>query len=154
MAAFLCADHMSEPYCLAMLLCDSVHRDPATGKFFVLGTFSNFSAESFPAKIRFHTYFSITDGLGPITLRLQLVSANADPVDALNEDEDSGRVFLVKVEQNLKSPLVVLEGVFGVETILPAPGLYHCELWGNSEVLMSRRLTATLIQLDESGNER
>lgn len=143
---------MAEPYCLAMVLCDSVHRDPGTGKSFILGTFSNFSSISFPAKLRFCTYFSVTDAIGPVTLRLQLVSANSDPVDALNEDEDPGRVFLLKVEKNFASPLVVMEGMFGVETILPAPGLYHCELWANSEVLMSRRLTASLIpQLESEG---
>lgn len=149
---------MAEPYCLSMLLCDAVHRDPGTGKFFILGTFSNFSASAFPAKIRFVTYFSITDGLGPVTLRLQLVSAAGDPVDALNESEDDpNRVFMIKSEIKFSSPLVVMEGAIGVETILPSAGLYHCELWGNSEVLMSRRLTATLIPVesgDDSGEEQ
>lgn len=144
---------MAEPYCLAMVLCDSVHRDPGTGKSFILGTFSNFSSRTFPAKLRFCTYFSVTDALGPVTLRLQLVSASTDPVDALNEDDDPGRVFLMKVGQNFQSPLVVMEGMFGVETILPVPGLYHCELWANSEILMSRRLTATLIPDMESESE-
>src|SRR5688572_2757166 len=136
---------MAEPYCLAMLLCDGVHHDPGTGKFFVLGTFSTFSSKVFPAKIRFFTYFAITDGLGPTTIRLQLVNASGEPVDALNEDEDPNRVFMLKVERTFDNPLAVMEGIFGVETVLPGPGLYHCELWGNSEVLMSRRLAVALI---------
>jgi hypothetical protein len=145
---------MADPYCLAMVLCDGIHRDPGIGKFYILGTFSNFASTEFPAKIQFCTYFSITDGLGPIKLRLQLVSAAGEPVSALNDDDDSNRIFKVEIEQELVSPLVVLEGAFTVETILPAPGLYHCELWGNSEVLMSRRLTATLIPSDLAGKEK
>ena len=142
---------MAEPYCLSMLLCDGVHHDPGTGKFFVLGTFSTFSAKAFPAKIRFCTYFAITDGLGAITIRLQLVSAAGEPIDALNEESDPNRIFMLKVEKTFDNPLAVMEGVFGVETVLPTPGLYHCELWGNSEVLMSRRLTAALIP---GGNDK
>lgn len=38
---------MAEPYCLAMVLCDAVHRDPATAKHFVMGTFSSVGATDF-----------------------------------------------------------------------------------------------------------
>lgn len=136
---------MAEPYCLAMILCDGVHVDPGTGKFTILGTFTNFSATSFPAAIQFVVYFAVTDGLGDVTLTLQLVDATADPIDATNEENDPARVFIFKQQAHFPDPLTMIEGVFGVQVILPKAGLYHCELWANSDVLMSRRLSATEI---------
>ena len=141
---------MAEPYCLAMVLCDAVHRDPSTGKSTILGTFSNFTAAGFPAKIKLGIYFAVTDGLGPVTLRFQLVKA-AEPVDALDETENENRVFMVKTDVNFESPLVMVEGGLEAETILPAEGLYYCELWAAGEVLMSRRLTATKITSSNEG---
>lgn len=137
---------MAEPYCLAMVLCDAVHRDPATGKFTLLGTFSNFSAKSFPTKVRFSIYFAITDGMGLTTLRIQACEASVGYVDARNENEEPGRVFLAQTQIDLGNPLAVFEQGIGFETIIPTPGLYHCELWAGNEVLMTRRFTATEIK--------
>lgn len=38
----------SRPQLLCWLMCDAVHADPATGKHYILGTFSNVRARSFP----------------------------------------------------------------------------------------------------------
>jgi hypothetical protein len=133
----------SQPYCLAMVLCDSVHRDPATGKNYILGTCNNVFAPTFPAQIALAVYFSLTDGFGPTTIRLQVVSADADPIDATNEDDHPERPLLAKMEMNLENPLMVVEAAIRIGATLPHAGLYHCELWAGSEVLMSRRLIAS-----------
>jgi hypothetical protein len=144
---------MADPYCLAMVLCDAAHRDPATLKHSILGTFSSVNALDFPAQIQLCVYFAITDGLGPTTLRLQLIDAECGFLDATNEDPDPHRVFSVKFEVDFKSPLMVVEGAIGITTALPNPGLYHCELWANNVSLMSRRLTALRIPNKEESEQ-
>lgn len=142
---------MPEPYCLAMVLCDSVHRDTTTGKFTILGTFSTLWAREFPAKVQFCVYYSITDGLGPTTLRLRLVDASCGIASGVDHDE--GVAFELSAEFEIENPLVVLETAVGIGAIIPREGLYHCELWSGNELLMSRRLLATPAQQEEEKGE-
>jgi len=143
---------LANPYCLAMVLCDGVHRDPSTGKFTILGTFSSFASASYPAQINLCIYSAITDGLGPVTLRIQLIRAEAGIVDAQDESELPGRVFIVKRDMDFHSPFAVVESAIGMQTELPEPGQYHCELWANEELLMSRRLIAGEINHGENNS--
>ncbi len=139
---------MPEPYCLAMVLCDHVHRDATTGKFTILGTFSTLAAREFPAKVTFSLYFAITDGLGPTELRLRLVNASCG---IANGSDDDNVVFQVAFDFEFTDPLMVLENASGIGTEIPVPGLYHCELWAGEELLMSRRLLATVSPKREEG---
>ena len=132
---------MAEPYCLAMVLCDSVHRDTTTGKFTILGTFSTLGAREFPANLQFCVYYSITDGFGPTALRLRLVDASCGIANGADAKE--GVVFELSTELDLENPLMVFESATGIRTVIPREGLYHCELWAGDELLMSRRLLAT-----------
>jgi hypothetical protein len=124
-----------------MVLCDAVYRDATTGKFTLLGTFSTVGAASYPAKVRFSVYFAVTDGLGPTGLRLRLVDAAAGITDRPSPACE-GPVFEMTADLSFDDPLEVIESVVLVETTLPKPGLYHCELLANDELLMSRRLLA------------
>ncbi len=124
-----------------MVLCDAVHRDSATGKHTILGTFSTVGADTYPAKVGFCIYFAITDGLGQTRLRLRLVDAESGIVDK-TENGTEGPVFKIEFDIPFEDPLVVMETAVGVETALPKPGLYHCELWAGDDLLMSRRLLA------------
>jgi len=132
---------MPEPYCLAMVLCDGVHRDTTTGKYTILGTFSTLCAREFPAKVQFCVYYSITDGLGPTALRLRLVDASFGIANGVDHDE--GVAFEFSAEFEIENPLLVLETAVSIGAIIPREGLYHCELWSGNELLMSRRLLAT-----------
>lgn len=138
---------MAEPYCLAMVLCDAIHRDQATGKFTILGTFSTLGAGDYPADLLCFVYFAITDGQGKVSVSIRIVESSADLTD------EGAVIFESKAMQvDFQDPLMVLEvAVMIVDrdeagqpcpVKIPRPGLYHCELYANSEVLMSRRLLA------------
>ncbi len=137
---------MASPYCLAMVLCEAAHRDSATGKITILGTFSAFVCPKYPAQVKCVVYYAITDGLGKTDLSIRLVDAKTDLVD---QPGDSGVVFEAGAEVVFDSPLEVKEGIVNFITVLPAVGQYHCELWANKELLMSRRFLA-LTSGDES----
>jgi hypothetical protein len=130
-----------------MVIADGVHRDPATGKFTIIGTFSAFFAQQFPARLQFTVYFAITDGIGPLVLSLRIV----DSASLLDGADSSGVVYEFKTESiDLTSPLMVFEGVFGVQCNIPKPGLYHCELYADDSLLMSRRV---IVHLHPVGGE-
>ncbi len=139
---------MAEPYCLAMVLCDAVHRDLSTGKFTILGTFTTLGAAKYPAVVMGAVYFAVTDGLGEVDLRIRIVESQADLTDA-----DGTLIFESQSNKvRFGSPLEVLEGAFllskvgedgmAAPVMLPHEGMYHCELTANGVLLMSRRLLA------------
>ena len=139
---------MPEPYCLAMVLCDNVHQDATTGKFTILGTFSTLGARTFPAKVQFAVYHAVTDGLGPTDLRLRFVNASCG---LINADDDEGVIFEFTQHFDFANPLLVLESRTFIRTTIPAPGLYHCELWAGEELLMSRRVLASQVAQQAEG---
>ena len=128
---------MPDPYCLAMILCDSVHVDKATGKQTILGTFSTFGSTRYPARISLAIYYAITDAEGEIPLTFRVVDSKH------GFEDDIEPVFSMEFMVRSPSPLAVVEGHFGLANgILPAAGVYHCELLTGDSVLMSRRLVA------------
>lgn len=129
---------MAEPYCLAMILCDVAHSDSITGKYSLLGTFNNVGSFKFPAEIAMTVYFALTDGLGRNKIRLQFVKAGLIVTPDEEVDEDTWRC-VIGTHKEFESPLDVVEDCVEVGMIVPEPGLYHCELWSNSEQLMTRR---------------
>ena len=132
---------MAEPYCLAMVLCDSVYQDPATGKFTLLGTFSTIRATEFPTKTRFCVYCAVTDGLGKSEIKLKIVHAKKG-----KEADDEMILETPAIEINFSNPIAVVEGVMKIETDLPNEGVYICELFAGNDLLMSRRLVATSLK--------
>jgi hypothetical protein len=128
------AEH--EPYCLAMVLCDGVHRDPATGKFTLLGTFHAIRASEFPTGIRMVVYFVLTDIIGAHKIRLNVVDAS------MHLDGDPPEPILThETDMTVEDPLMVVEGVMGIQLSLPGSGVYHVELYAGDSPLMTRRLT-------------
>jgi hypothetical protein len=59
-----------KPYCLALILCEVVHRTPGTGQFHLLGTFNRLKAGQLPVAAKFAVYFAVTDGAGPCPIGL------------------------------------------------------------------------------------
>lgn len=122
-----------------MVLCDAVHRDPSTNKCTILGTFSTLRAREYPSPITFFVYYAVTDADGQVPLRLRLIDSKAIVDDTIDP------VFELDWEAASPSPLAVLEGQVGLTGIIPAPGVYHCELLHGDQPLMSRRLVAIQI---------
>jgi hypothetical protein len=127
---------MSEPYCLAMVLCDAVHFDRATGKQTILGTFSTIGANSFPTRAAFAVYFALTDITDETEMTFRVVDSRH------GFDEQSVPLVEIPLPVQSPSPLAVFEGFCAVNLELPSSGVYHCELLIKNEVLMSRRLVA------------
>lgn len=127
---------MSEPYCVALVLCDAVHTDPTTRKNTILGTFSTVETDRLPAKIAISVYWAITECEGTINLRFQIVHASAI-ADDMVEPEFTLDLPVI----NSPSPLVVIEGQLSAKPVeLSRRGVYHCELYADDVLLMSRRL--------------
>ena len=82
-----------------------------------------------PLEVKLPVYFVVTDGVGLFDLCLQMVHADAGPIDATSEEEIPGRVFQVLMDYDFEGPLQVYEGSVTIEFIIPESGLYHCELW-------------------------
>lgn len=127
---------MADPYCLAMVLCDHVHRDLSTGKCTIIGTCNSFFAREFPARIAFDLYLAITDGLGPTRLAVRLVT----PEYSLDQDKGELIIQVESDQFDIESPLVVLECAMKIGTTVNAPGQYHCDLLINDCPIMSRRI--------------
>ena len=67
------------PFPLAMVICDAVWRDPATGKWTLLGCFSAIEARVFPCfRPNLAVFVSLTDGRGKTPLKLRLVDVNEE----------------------------------------------------------------------------
>src|SRR3989442_563886 len=109
------------PSCTALVLCDAVHKDPGTGKFFLLGTFGRMVATTVPIPARFAAYFVLTGGLGETPFSVRIV----DAADLLNEEEP-----IVEVPGMVQfiDPIADLECALGFDVAFPKTGVYHCEL--------------------------
>jgi hypothetical protein len=128
-----------------MVLADAVHIDPGTHKRFILGTFSTLASESFPAQLNLSVYYGITDaetGEFEVTFRI---------VDSKHLfDDDTEPLFSTTIPINSPSPMAVCEGILTLRGLMiPAAGVYHCELLYGNEVLMARRLVAVGIEQAE-----
>lgn len=129
---------MADPYCLAMLLCDAIHQDPATGKHTLLGTFSTVTAAQFPAHIQLCVYFAVTDGQGKVPLKLRIVDSEAD----IAGNAAAPVIETSDIEVDFPDPLMVCESIARVVVMLPKKGVYFCELYSGATLLMARRLLA------------
>jgi hypothetical protein len=142
---------MAEPYCLAMVLCDHVHRDVTTGKCTLLGTFTALHPRKLPAKVRFWVYAEVTDGVGEVEFMLQIVESRSLLDDSGDEPFSWRPPPELVPKVNLKDPLMVLQMTFMCVMELPKAGQYHCELLANGTLLMARRLVVIQPPSEESG---
>ena len=131
------------PYILAMILCDHIHVDPATGKHYLLGLFSTIGAKDFPVK---HSgmalHLELTDGRGDTRIEICLV-------DAEGEREP---IFKTEGQVAFPDPRMIAQLDFGMHNIVfPEPGEYRFQIYANDELLMERRLVVARIGEQERG---
>jgi len=97
-----------DPKVCAMLLCDYAHRDPATGKFSLLGVFDRIHAKQMPAVHGpFAIYLNLTNLNGSYNLSIQVLRAS-----------DESTIGETRAAQ----PIVVRDPLARVEMAMNLPG--------------------------------
>ncbi len=92
--------HYQEPMALAMVICDSLHRDPATGKYTLLRLFSVIGASSFPVTHpQLALYVALTDGRGTVPIKIRLIDV----------DEELEPLFEAESEMAFDDPRAIIE---------------------------------------------
>lgn len=126
-----------------MIVCDAIHRDPGTGKFTILGTFSNIFAHSYPAThAQLFLYVALTDGRGKVPINVVLVDV----------EEQQPPLFTGDIEIEFPDPRAVHELALPVPLLrIPAKGEYRFQLRAGGELLMERRIIA--VQVGDGGDE-
>jgi hypothetical protein len=75
-------------------------------------------------------------------MRIQMVDAKAEPIEAKVDDASPDRPFRIQSEQTFTDPLEVYEQAVQATFLIPKSGVYLCELWANDNMLMQRRFIA------------
>ncbi len=122
------------PFVLAMVISDSIHTDPGSGKRFILGCFSAIFAHTFPAAHgMMAVYVALTNGRGKVPFALQVVDTG--------DEQDEQVLFRGEGEVEFIDPRAVVELNFFIQNLVfPHPGEYRFQLFAGNEFLMERRL--------------
>lgn len=133
------------PFPLALVVCDAVHRDPGSGKPYLLGCFSCISARKFPAKhVRMCLYVELTNGRGKVEVKGKLVD--------VGEERDT--VWEDKCAVDFVDPRVVVQVSFRIaDVIFPQPGEYRIQLSADGEFLMERRILVSGVAAGDDEEE-
>jgi hypothetical protein len=131
--------HVQPPLSLAMVVCDSLYRDPSTSKFTILGTFSEVNSIEFPFALpMLCVYCSISDGMGRFVLKFQIVNI---------EDEATPIAPAITRDVVWPHPLAIAEIPFTLRNVtFPKPGEYRAQLWADDNIIMERRIVANLLE--------
>ncbi|MEX0701652.1 MAG: hypothetical protein WD069_06095 [Planctomycetales bacterium] len=126
-----------KPTCLAMVLCDAVHRDGGNGKFFIMGTFDRVTGKTEPIQAQFAIYCAMTEFVGRTGIQVRFVDSSAD----LSDDE-SWEVNLPPTPMEIVSddPNRIVEAAMGVRISFPKAGLYLCQLVADGDSIVQRRI--------------
>ena len=129
------------PVPLAMVVCDAVWRDPATGKYFLLGCFSAIGAHSFPiVHPSLAVYIALTDGYGAMPLSLRLVDSSTR---LLHESQ---------MAAEFTDPRAILEiGVQFQHLTFTSAGEYRLQLHAGGSFVMERRVLVQDLRATPSG---
>ncbi len=123
------------PKCTALVVCDRVKRDESTGRKTIKGTFDRLVApKNEPIKMRFQVYTELTDGLGSVPLKIQIVDADSGIVD------DDSVMFESTLVASFPHQLKTTTAVFEVRLTFPQPGVYRCILKAEEHEIMSKRI--------------
>ncbi|MBI4229278.1 MAG: hypothetical protein HY608_00425 [Planctomycetes bacterium] len=125
-------DERQAPLVLAMVLCDHLWRDPASGKVTLVGTFSAVTAREFPARHpEMALYAAITraEGKMPVVIRVIKLQPQATVMAELSATVEF---------KNLDA--VAEFGVDLQDLVFPAPGPYSFQVATGGSVLAERRV--------------
>ena len=112
--------------------CDNIHRDPGSGKLFILGCFSIIGTETVPATHPLMgLYIELTNGRGNVKFKVQLVDA----------EEVWPPIWTSEAEINFDDPRAVAQLAFMAHNVsFERAGEYRFQLFACDEFLMERRV--------------
>ena len=122
----------SAPYPLAMIICDAIWRDPATGKWTLLGCFTGITATAFPCVQPILAVFvSLTDGRGMTPVKLRLVDA----------EEEEEPILEAEMQVEFSDPRMVADMQMHFQGVsFPRAGEYRFQLSSGGTPLLERRI--------------
>ena len=134
------------PLAQTIIVCDAVHRDPSTGKFTLLGTFSTLVARKFPCRHgQFCVFIALTECRGRVPLAVKLI--RIDP-----EGGEDQTVTEVSGELTSPDPLRVHEVVMQLRDVtFEHPGEYRFQLESSGELLLEKRLVVQTAEKSQTG---
>ena len=98
----------SKPVLITFATCDGVHLDPGSGKYYLLGLFSNIRARQFPVvHPQMYWFLVLTDvAIGQHTLRISLSLPAEQPIMQIERPFESQsplhRIHLINEIKNMK----------------------------------------------------
>lgn len=131
------------PTAPAMIICDTVMDDRATGKKILIGTFNNINAKKFPVRhFELHIFLALTNGHGPYQTRLKCIRADSN--EAIME---------LRGPINFPNPLNVVEIDFALKNLIfPSPGIYIFQLDCDDQIITERKFMVS--KTGEHKNEK
>ena len=124
--------NLPPPYPLAMVVCDAIWRDPATGKRFLLGCFSVLHGAQFPILHRsMAVHVALTNGHGRMPIQIRLI----------DDEEARPALWVAEGEVEFPDPRGTVEIDFLVPPVeFPSPGMYRFQFFAAGQFLMERRM--------------
>jgi hypothetical protein len=132
------------PSCLALLVCDSVVTDRATGKISILGTFGEILADGLPVVVPHLTvYAELTNGHGDTTVVLRL--SRAIPKQVERADDVSGQTLAAwELHLDFDSPTRIYNlHITAVNVVLLDFGDYRFSIEVEGTSIMERCISVT-----------
>jgi hypothetical protein len=124
----------SKPQLLAWLTCDAVHMDPNSGKYTILGVFSNIRAQQFPVVHPLMVWFLTITDVAPGEHKMR-ISMGLDPTQMQP---------LIERPFASQSPLHRINLINEIRQLsFPRPGEYSLMVEIDDEPLLATNLTVT-----------
>ena len=123
------------PLLTGPVLCDIAVRDPASGKWNLIGIFNQVAASRFPTQRPLSVYLKLADAVGTYRLEIRFVQVRTGEQLALATAN-------LEISDRLASQDV---GVAFPRVPIPAEGKYEFQIWANGMHLGAGTFTATYI---------
>ena len=122
------------PTCQSLLICDGIHRDQGTGKYYILGTFRDIGTRQLPARVPLMCVFVVlTDGMGPTPICVKLVYVGSE--------EHEQELATASGEIVFEDPRMVAELALPLGSIqFDHFGEYRVQLFAADDLLLESRL--------------
>lgn len=126
-------DNLSDAVPLALIVCDTVITDAATGKKTLVGIFNAIGAQKFPHVVpQLSIFASLTNLEGETEIKIRMIAGN------------SATVLELPAKVPFRNLLDAPEIVFNLQNLrFPAPGTFELQLLARDEVIASRLLVVS-----------